>query len=58
MEPQPTAFVSRPESRNPGDTYLQIAAVDRGMSEVLVELLRRKDFRRKLLLARKKTFSE
>jgi cell division septation protein DedD len=43
-ESQPTAFVSRPGSHLPGDTYLQIAAVDRGMSEVLVELLRRKGF--------------
>jgi cell division protein FtsN len=43
-EPPPTALVSPPGSRIPGDTYLQIAAVDRGMSEVLAELLRRKGF--------------
>lgn len=49
-EPQPTAFVSRPGSRISGDTYLQIAAVDRGMSEVLVELLRRKGFRAEIAL--------
>ena len=28
----------------PGDTYLQVAAVDRGMAEVLVEVLHRKGF--------------
>ena len=49
-EPQPTVFVSRPGNRLPGDTYLQIAAVDRGMSEVLVELLRRKGFQAKIAL--------
>ena len=43
-ESQPKALVSRPGSHPAGDTYLQIAAVDRGMSEVLVELLRRKGF--------------
>jgi hypothetical protein len=50
-EPQPTAFVSRPGSRIPGNTYLQVAAVDRGMSEVLVELLRRKGFQAEIALA-------
>jgi hypothetical protein len=49
-EPQPAASVSRPGSRIPGDTYLQIAAVDRGMSEVLVELLRRKGFHAEIAL--------
>jgi hypothetical protein len=49
-EPQPTASVSRPGSRIPVGTYLQIAAVDRGMSEVLVELLRRKGFQAKIAL--------
>jgi cell division septation protein DedD len=49
-EPQSTAFLSRPGSRIPGDTYLQIAAVDRGMSEVLVELLRRKGFQAEIAL--------
>ena len=49
-EPQPTPSASRPGSRIPGDTYLQVAAVDRGMSEVLVELLRRKGFRAEIAL--------
>ena len=47
---EPRAFVSRPGSRIPGDIYLQIAAVDRGMSEVLVELLRRKGFQAEIAL--------
>ncbi len=37
--PFPTAD---PAKLNPNDTYLQMAAVDRGMAEVLVEVLHRK----------------
>ena len=37
-------MVSRSEKSIPGNTYLQIAAVDRGMAEILVEVLRRKGF--------------
>ncbi len=48
--PHPTASASRPGSRISGDTYLQIAALDRGMSEVLVEFLRRKGFQAKIAL--------
>ena len=36
--------VSRPEKHTTGDTYLQIAAVDRGMAGVLLEVLQRKGF--------------
>jgi hypothetical protein len=43
-EPTPVASVSRSERRISGGAYLQIAAVDRGMAEVLVEVLRRKGF--------------
>jgi cell division septation protein DedD len=42
-EPAPVAVVSRSD-HTPGDTYLQIAAVDRGMAGVLVEVLGRKGF--------------
>jgi hypothetical protein len=42
-EPAPVAAVSRSD-HTPGDTYLQIAAVDRGMAGVLVEVLSRKGF--------------
>jgi hypothetical protein len=44
-EPAPVAVVSRSEKHIPGDTFLQIAAVDRGMAGVLVEVLTRKGFR-------------
>ena len=37
-------IIARSERRTLSDTYLQIAALDRGMSEVLVEVLRRKGF--------------
>ncbi len=40
--------VSRSEKSIPGDTYLQIAAVDRGMAQVLVEVLRKKGFQAEL----------
>jgi hypothetical protein len=43
-EPQPTAIVSRPGSRIQDGAYLQVAALDRGMSEDFVELLHRKGF--------------
>jgi sporulation related protein len=42
--PAPAASVSRSGKLSPGDTYLQVAALDRGMSEALVEALRRKGF--------------
>ena len=57
-ESQPTAFVSRPGSRPPGDTYLQIAALDGACPRYLWSCCEERDFRRKLLLARRKTFSE
>ena len=49
VQPEPiltplAAIISRSERRTLSDTYLQIAALDRGMSEVLVEVLRRKGF--------------
>jgi len=49
-ESQPATIVSRPGSLPLGDTYLQIAALDRGMSEVLVEVLRRKGFQAEIAL--------
>jgi cell division septation protein DedD len=44
QSPAPVAAAPPSAKRIPGDTYLQIAAVDRGMAEVLVEVLRRKGF--------------
>jgi cell division septation protein DedD len=44
MEPVPVAPVPDSENRSSGATYLQIAAVDRGMAGVLVEVLHRKGF--------------
>ena len=49
-ESAPVAPVSRSERGIPGDTYLQVAAVDRGMAEVLVEVLRRKGFQAEVAL--------
>jgi cell division septation protein DedD len=44
-EPAPVASaVSDSGKDNSGDTYLQVAAVDRGMAGVLVEVLHRKGF--------------
>jgi len=43
-EPVPVAPVPDSENRSSGATYLQVAAVDRGMAGVLVEVLHRKGF--------------
>jgi hypothetical protein len=43
-DPESVAPAPRSGKPVPGDTYLQMAAVDRGMAEVLVEVLRRRGF--------------
>jgi cell division septation protein DedD len=44
QEPTPAASFPRPRRSMQGGTYLQMAAVDRGVAEVFGEVLRRKGF--------------